>query len=112
MSDIITIHIEEENGSYTPMEIPLGIEMSLMEILKGEGYPIKATCGGMALCATCHIEVLEGFDDLHEESDEELDMLDSLPNMTDTSRLSCQLKISEDLDGLKFRIKGDADADN
>lgn len=109
MEDSIKVYIEQDGNSFNELEIPLGIELSLMEILKGEGYPIEATCGGMALCATCHIEVLEGFDGLHEESDEELDMIDSLPNFTDTSRLSCQLKISTELDGLKFRIKGDSD---
>lgn len=108
MEDSITIYIEQEDSLFQPLEIPLGVELSLMEVLKGEGYPIEATCGGMALCATCHIEVLEGFDDLHEESDEELDMLDSLPNLTDESRLSCQLKIAPELNGIKLRIKGDS----
>ncbi|MEX0813803.1 MAG: 2Fe-2S iron-sulfur cluster-binding protein [Chitinophagales bacterium] len=110
MEDSIKVYIENADDAFTELEIPLGIELSLMEVLKGEGYPIEATCDGMALCATCHIEVLEGFDKLHEESDEELDMLDSLPNLCDTSRLSCQLKIQPELDGLKIRIKGDADA--
>lgn len=108
--DFITIYVEQADASFKEIEIPTGIGLSLMEVLKGEGYPIEATCGGMALCATCHLEILEGFENLHEEADEELDMLDNLPNLTDRSRLACQLKIADSLDGIRFRIKGDADA--
>jgi 2Fe-2S ferredoxin len=67
--------------------------MNLMEVLKGEGYPILATCGGMALCGTCHVLILEGFDHLPPRTDEELDMLDTLPETFDNSRLSCQIKV-------------------
>lgn len=80
--------------------------MSLMEVLKGSGYPIEARCGGMALCATCHIEVLS---DTHlpEPHDEELAMLDTTPNYTEHSRLSCQLRINEAMNGMKLRILGE-----
>lgn len=48
----IIIHIQQDDFSFLPMEIPLGVELSLMEVLKGEGYPIEAICGGMAICST------------------------------------------------------------
>lgn len=108
--DIITIYVEEEDGSRTPIEVPTDVNLNLMEVLKGSDYPIKATCGGMALCATCHIEVLEG-DDFKEASDVELDQLDMLPITTDTSRLACQIKIRDELDGLVLRILGDGQED-
>ena len=51
-----------------------------MEVLKASDYTILATCGGMALCATCHVQVLEGLDQLPPAQDAELDMLDTLPD--------------------------------
>ena len=59
----------------------------------------------MALCATCHIEVLEGAEKLGEMNDSEAATLDTLPDATFNSRLSCQLRASEAMDGLVFRIK-------
>lgn len=105
MSDI-TVFVEEPDGSRTPIEAPTDMALSLMEVLKGSGYPIEASCGGMALCATCHVQVITEAG-LQEAQDMELDMLDSLPNITDTSRLSCQIKLQPDNDGLVVRILGD-----
>jgi ferredoxin len=103
--DFIQILLHHPDGKEEPLEIPLGVQMSLMEILKGEGHPIEAICGGMALCATCMIEVLNPDEvQLDEPTDAELDMLDNLPCNTGNCRLSCQLPISEHLQGLKFRL--------
>ncbi len=102
----IKLIVKEPSGEYTPILIPDGINLNLMEVLKGSGYDVQATCGGMALCATCHINVLEPTANMPEAQDIELDMLDSLPMLHAGSRLSCQLKISPDLDGLVFEIIG------
>ena len=101
----ITIFVEE-NGQKTTITVPLGINLSLMEVLKGYDYPIEAACGGMALCATCHIEILEtSLESLKTAtSDDELDMLDTLPVVTASSRLSCQIRISAQLDGLVLKL--------
>jgi ferredoxin len=107
MKELISISVSDREGNQKTIEIPTGIQLSLMEVLKGEGYPILATCGGMALCATCHVQVLKGFQDLHEPSDQEWNMLDSLPACTPTSRLSCQLKIDESMDGMEFKVLGE-----
>ncbi|MEM6845019.1 MAG: 2Fe-2S iron-sulfur cluster-binding protein [Bacteroidota bacterium] len=100
---LITLFVEEENGERRPVEAPTDMQLSLMEVLKASDYPVQATCGGMALCATCHVEVLEG-DAYTEATDTELDMLDTLPELTDTSRLACQMRIAEDMDGLVVRL--------
>lgn len=101
----IKVFVQNQDLSETEIEIPLGISMSLMEILKGEGYPIEAICGGMALCATCRVEVLNSDEvDLNEANNSELDILDSLPYTSDNCRLSCQLHISEKLNNLKFKL--------
>jgi 2Fe-2S ferredoxin len=106
MSDI-TIHVQNEDNTLTSLQAPTDMGLSLMEFLKGNDYDILATCGGMALCATCHVEVIKGFDSLPEISNDEYAMLDTLPNITDTSRLSCQLKLSKQMEGLTVKVMGD-----
>lgn len=103
--DFITIHIQQDDFSFIPMEIPLGVDLSLMEVLKGEGYPVEAICGGMAICGTCRVEVLNKSEILLEgPNDDEVCMLDTLPCYTGNCRLSCQLKISEKIDNIKIKI--------
>jgi 2Fe-2S ferredoxin len=107
MGNNIAIFVENNNGSQTPLEAPTDMGLSLMEFLKGNEYDILATCGGMALCATCHVSVKKGFETLPPISDDEYAMLDTLPNITDTSRLSCQIKLHNEIDGLTVKIMGD-----
>lgn len=103
--DSITIHIQQDDFSFQPLSVPLGVQVSLMEVLKGEGYPIEAICGGMALCATCRVEVLNK-DEVRLEgaNDTEMCLLETLPCYTGNCRLSCQIPVSEKIDGLRLRI--------
>jgi ferredoxin len=104
---MIHLIIEDRNGRREPVEIPEDISLSLMEVLKASDHNILATCGGMALCATCHVQVLEGPEKYFNATDAELDLLDTLPDAGSDSRLACQLRISEDMDGMVFKIKGE-----
>jgi 2Fe-2S ferredoxin len=106
MADI-KINIQNPDNSISILEVPTDMGLSLMEILKGNDYPVLATCGGMALCATCHVEVVNGFENLHEITDDEYAMLDTLPNITPTSRLSCQLKLIPEMDNITVKVLGD-----
>ena len=106
MTDI-TINVKNPDDTITPLTAPTDMGLSLMEFLKGNDYDILATCGGMALCATCHVSVITGFNDLHEIRDDEYAMLDTLPNITDTSRLACQLKLTSSMDNITIKIMGD-----
>jgi 2Fe-2S ferredoxin len=107
MDHTITIFVEDSQGARHLVEAPTDMGLNLMEVLKASGYPIEATCGGMALCATCHIEVIED-PGLSEAQDAELDMLDLVPNLTGNSRLSCQIRPEQRYDGLVLRILGDS----
>jgi 2Fe-2S ferredoxin len=101
----ITIYIQDENFEMNPLDVPLGVELNLMEVLKSEGYPIEAICGGIALCATCRVQVLNKEDViLNSASDDEMAILETLPCYTGNCRLSCQIKISADINGLKVRL--------
>lgn len=104
---MINIIVEDRNGEQKPVEIPEEISLSLMEVLKASDYNILATCGGMALCATCHVQVLKGLNELPEPRNEEMDMLDTLPDAGFDSRLACQIRINENMEGMIFRIRGD-----
>lgn len=101
---MITITIEDRNGKQAALEIPTDMDLSLMEILKAAEYDILATCGGIALCATCQVQVIKGAEQLPPPGDQELDMLDSLPYTDGHNRLSCQLRINKEMDGMIFRI--------
>lgn len=103
---MIQFTIEDRNGERQALQIPEGITLSLMEVLKASEYNILATCGGMALCATCHVQVLNGLDALAAPQDAELDMLDTLPDAESDSRLACQIRVDERLEGAIFRIQG------
>lgn len=82
----------------------------VMEIIRDHGLPIKAECGGACACATCHVYVHEDWiDRLADKRDEEEDMLDEAMDVQDNSRLSCQIIMSEELDGLKVTLANDPD---
>lgn len=104
---MINITIEDRDGTRKPVEIPEEISLSLMEVLKASDYNILATCGGIALCATCHVQVLKGLDELPTPGNEEMDMLDTLPDAGFDSRLACQIRMNENLNGMIFKIRGD-----
>jgi ferredoxin, 2Fe-2S len=77
--------------------------MSVMETAIKHNVPgIDADCGGACACATCHVYVDAAFaDKVGKPSAMEQSMLDFAENVKENSRLSCQIKIREDLDGLK-----------
>ncbi len=104
---MIQFTVEDRVGQRQDLEIPEGIGLNLMEVLKASEYHILATCGGMALCATCHVEVLNGGDNLPPVNDAELDILDTLPAATSCSRLACQLRVDESMTGAVFKIVGE-----
>ncbi len=101
------IYVTDQNGKEHELE---GLEgWRVMEIIKDYGLPIKAECGGACCCATCHVYVDEEWQDkLFDPREDEIDMLDEAPDLEDNSRLSCQLIMSEELDGLKLTLSESA----
>lgn len=102
---MIIFEVEDLNGQSRTVEVPEGITLSLMEVLKASEYNILATCGGMALCATCHVEVKAGLENLLSPLDSELDMIDTLPNAVGKSRLACQIRVGKELHGACIVLK-------
>lgn len=79
---------------------------TLMESIRDAGIDeLLAICGGCCSCATCHVHVDEAFvDRLPPMARDEDDLLDSSAHRSPASRLSCQITLSDDLDGLTVRI--------
>ena len=102
---MISFHVQDTLGGIKAVEVPGDINLNLMEVLKASDYPIEATCGGMALCATCYVEVEKGIEQLDEPTIAELDMLDTLPSSHSRSRLACQIKLSDRLQNVLFKLK-------
>ncbi len=86
---------------------PVGI--SLLEIAHRNDIDIEGACEGCLACSTCHVIVSEeDFDRLPEPSEDEEDMLDLAYGLTETSRLGCQIVMTEELDGLTVRLPADS----
>ena len=77
----------------------------LLDVAQADGQPLEGTCEGQMACSTCHVIVAaEDFDRLPPASEEEEDLLDLAAHATRTSRLSCQIFLTEALDRLTVRI--------
>jgi len=107
MSDV-TITVIDRADKEHQLEAPTDMNMNLMEVFKAYELPVEGTCGGMALCSTCHCYVLSDHE-LPEASEDEEDMMDQAFFVEDNSRLGCQLKITESINGLKVKLAPTAD---
>ena len=86
-------------------EIEYDSNFTLMETLRDNGYDIEASCGGGCACATCHVYIDEKWtNSLKNMDDDEESMLDQAFDVKNNSRLSCQIELSEELDGLEIEI--------
>lgn len=78
---------------------------TLLNAGQAAGMPLEGTCEGQMACSTCHVVVSPGwFGKLAPASEDEEDMLDLAAGVEGTSRLSCQILLSAELDGLEVRI--------
>lgn len=81
----------------------------LLELGQAKGMPLEGTCEGQMACSTCHVVISpDWFDKLPVAGDDEEDMLDLAAGVTRTSRLSCQIELTEAIDGLVVHIPAEA----
>ena len=93
----------EPNGERREVEAPLGL--SVLEVARRHDIDIEGACEGSLACSTCHVIVEPSyFEKLDEPSEEEEDMLDLAFGLTRTSRLGCQIRMTDELDGLTVRL--------
>lgn len=103
MDNTINVVIVDRDGNRLEEEAPTDMNMNMMEFCKALELPVEGTCGGMALCASCHMYV-ESSHELPEMSEDEEDMLDQAFFVEDNSRLGCQIHLNDALDGLIVRL--------
>lgn len=101
---MVTIHVTTRDGNETAIEAEEDI--SIMEVMRDNGLDeLLALCGGSCSCATCHVYIDPAY--LHAlppMSEDENDLLDSSSHRTERSRLSCQIRCTPELAGLRLTI--------
>lgn len=96
--------VVNRSGEETSVDADDGV--SVMEAIRDNGFDeLLALCGGCCSCATCHVYIDPAFaNSVPPISEDENDLLDSSDHRNDTSRLSCQIMMSDALDGLRVTI--------
>ena len=93
----------QRDGSRREVDAPVGL--SVLEIAHRNDIDIEGACEGSLACSTCHVIVdSEWYELLKDASEDEEDMLDLAFGLTQTSRLGCQIIMTEELDGLTVRL--------
>ena len=93
----------ERDGKNREVDAPLGL--SVLEIAHKHGIDIEGACEGSLACSTCHVIVdPEWHELLKDATEDEEDMLDLAFGLTQTSRLGCQIIMTEELDGLTVKL--------
>jgi len=93
----------DRDGNRIEVDAPVGL--SLLEIARKNDIDVEGACEGSLACSTCHFIVdVEDFERLEEPTEDEEDMLDLAFGLTRTSRLGCQIIVTEELDGLTVSL--------
>jgi 2Fe-2S ferredoxin len=93
----------ERDGTHREVDAPLGL--SVLEVAHKYGVDIEGACEGSLACSTCHVIVDSGwFKKLETPTEDEEDMLDLAFGLTQTSRLGCQIVMTDELDGLVVKL--------
>lgn len=99
-----SIQVTDLSGNVSTLEAKSGD--TLMEALRDNGYSdIEAVCGGVCSCSTCHVYI-EGdwFSKLGDRSEDENQLVTSTDQFKDNSRLSCQVTVTDDMEGMAITI--------
>jgi ferredoxin len=99
----ITITFLDHSGK--PVATSAAPGDNLLRVGQAAGLPLEGTCEGQMACSTCHVIVApEWFDRLQPAAEEEEDMLDFAAGARRTSRLSCQIELTAEMDGLTVSV--------
>lgn len=100
---VIKVTVIDREGTSHELDAPTDMNMNMMELCKSYELPVEGTCGGMAMCASCHMYI-ESDHLLPEPSEDEENMLDSAFFVEPNSRLGCQVYLANGMNGLVVRL--------
>lgn len=100
---LIHIKVIDREGTVHELEGPTDMGLNVMELCKAYELPIQGTCGGMALCSSCHVYI-KSEHSLPAPSENEEATLDNAFEVEASSRLCCQLPLTPELDGLVLEL--------
>ena len=101
------IVFEQADGKVKSVEAENGL--TLLDVARAHDIDIEGACEGSLACSTCHVIVEDKFFDVLEApSDDEEDMLDLAFGLQETSRLGCQIVVSDELDGMRVKVAAGA----
>jgi ferredoxin len=99
--------VSADGARVSEVDAPAGER--LLDIAQADGQPLEGTCEGQMACSTCHVIVDPAdFDRLPRASEEEEDLLDLAAHVTRTSRLSCQIVVTDEMESLTVRMPAGA----
>jgi ferredoxin, 2Fe-2S len=99
----MNVHVRDRDGKETILQADPG--MRLMEVIRNAGLPIRAECGGACACATCHVYVEASWlEKLPPKDENETALIEYADGVGELSRLSCQIRLTEELDGLRVTL--------
>ncbi|RDD45963.1 Adrenodoxin [Trichoplax sp. H2] len=99
----VTINFVERDGEVVSVKAKLG--ETLLDVAKDYDISLEGACEGTLACSTCHLILKpEIYETLPEPTDEELDMLDLAFGLSDTSRLGCQITITQEMDNMTVEV--------
>lgn len=100
---LVNIIVEDPDG--TIHDVPCRTGLSLMEAIRWAGLPLRSSCGGVMACGTCHVVLDEqSFSKVGGPGEEESGILDTVFDVTPTSRLSCQIVVDESIENLRVKL--------
>lgn len=104
MENSVKLSVKDLEGNVHEILAPIDMGLNVMEAIRSNDLPIKATCGGIAMCATCNC-IVKSDHNLPEMSEDEEAMLDEAFVLDiEGSRLMCQIPVSEKIDGLEIEM--------
>ena len=105
-ADSVHISFVDADGSPIKADVDAYVGESLLQVAQRNDIELEGACEGVCACSTCHVIFpdSETFDALEEASEDEEDMLDMAFGLTETSRLSCQILVTDDMDGLQIEV--------
>jgi len=106
-ADLIHVSFVDHDGNPVKPDVDAYVGESLLQVAQRNDIELEGACEGVCACSTCHVVIPDEdafYNTLEEASEDEEDMLDMAFGLTETSRLSCQIIVTDEMDGLQIEI--------